>query len=87
VLVHIEPSDGRHSSVLFICRERKYHSRQMKHVRTQTDQRAYRMLRKAVMRQLSRSSLIGSINCLAPEVAADALRIRPSARRGRTLPT
>jgi hypothetical protein len=57
VLVHIEPSDGKHSSVLFICRERKYHSRQMKHVRTQTDQRTYRMLRKAAMRQLSPEQL------------------------------
>jgi hypothetical protein len=53
VLVHVEPSDGRHGSVLFICRERKHRSRGMKHVRTQTDQGTYRMLRRAAMRQLS----------------------------------
>jgi hypothetical protein len=57
VLVHIEPSDGRHGSVLFICRHRKHRSRRMKQVRTQTDQRTYRMLKKAALRQLSPEQL------------------------------
>jgi hypothetical protein len=57
VLVHQEASNGRHGSVLFICRERKRHSRRMKYVRTQTDRRMYRMLRKANMRQLSSEQL------------------------------
>jgi hypothetical protein len=57
VLVHKEPSNGRLGSVLFICRERMYRSRRMKHVRTQTDQKTYQMLRKAEMRQLSPEQL------------------------------
>jgi len=57
VLVHKEPSNGRHGSVLYICRERTHHSRRMKRVRTQVDQKTYRMLKKADMRQLSPEQL------------------------------
>jgi hypothetical protein len=53
VLVHVESSKRRHGSVLFICRERKLHSRRMKHVRTQVDRKTFSLLRKANMRQLT----------------------------------
>jgi len=57
VLAHIEPSDGRHGSILFICRDRKLHSRQMKKVRRQVDRKTFGLLRRANMRQLTQWQL------------------------------
>jgi hypothetical protein len=57
VIVHVEPSDGRHGAVLFICREKKHRSRQMKKIRMQTDGKTFRLLKKANMRQLSPDQL------------------------------
>jgi hypothetical protein len=57
VLVHVESSNSRHGSVLFICRERNLRSRSMKNVRRQVDQKTFRLLRKANMRQLGTEQL------------------------------
>jgi hypothetical protein len=53
VLVHVESTGQRHGSVLFICRERKLHSRQMKNLRKRLDRKTYALLRKAYMRRLT----------------------------------
>jgi hypothetical protein len=66
VLVHIEPSDGRHGSVLFICRDRKLHSRQMKKVRRQVDSKTFNLLRKANRRQLTPRQLEGVNQIFGP---------------------
>jgi hypothetical protein len=57
ILVHKESSAGRHGSVLFICRERKQRTRQMKKVRGHTDRKTYNLVRKANLRQLSPQQL------------------------------
>jgi hypothetical protein len=45
--------NSRVGAVLFICRERKLHSRNMKKVRKQVDQKTFNLLKKAGMRQLN----------------------------------
>jgi hypothetical protein len=59
VLVHVERSDGGRGSVLFVCRERKLHNRQMKNVRRQVDRKTFSLLRRVTMRQLTPQQLDG----------------------------
>jgi hypothetical protein len=52
-IVHVEPATRHSDAVLFICRERRLRSRNLKKVRKQVDRKTFAMMKKANMRQLT----------------------------------
>jgi hypothetical protein len=57
ILVHFEPSETRHRSVLFICRDKRLRARRLKNLQGRMGQAMVRLLRRADMRQLSAEEL------------------------------
>jgi hypothetical protein len=56
-LVHVEPAVEGKGAVLFICRERKLRSRNLKSIRKRAEPEIFKMIRKAGMRQLNLAQL------------------------------
>jgi hypothetical protein len=56
-LVHVEATEEGTGAVLFICREKKLRSRNLKSIRKRIEPQIFKMMKKAGMRQLNLSQL------------------------------